>query len=67
MEIGEIVGAQSPLDGNFYRGKVLKKNDDLTYLIRFIDFGDMDNVPMSKIFEIPTTFMVILYFIIIIL
>ncbi|XP_015365660.1 PREDICTED: uncharacterized protein LOC107162970 [Diuraphis noxia] len=56
--IGQIVGAQSTLDGSFYRGKVLKKIDDITYSIQFIDFGDKDNVSSSKIFEIPTDFMV---------
>jgi len=59
LVIGEIVGAQSIIDDNFYRGKVLKKIDDVTYSIQFIDFGDKDNVPLSKIFEIPTDFMVI--------
>lgn len=58
--IGQIVGAQSTLDNSFYRGKVLKKIDDVTYSIQFIDFGDKDNVPLSKIFEIPTDFMVII-------
>ncbi|XP_026816248.1 uncharacterized protein LOC113555865 isoform X3 [Rhopalosiphum maidis] len=56
--IGQIVGAQSTLDQSFYRGKVLKKIDDVTYSIQFIDFGDKDNVPLSKIFEIPADFMV---------
>jgi len=56
--IGQIVGAQSTLDDSFYRGKVLNKIDDITYSIQFIDFGDMDNVPLSKIFEIPADFMV---------
>lgn len=59
MEIGEIVGALSTLDNSFYRGKVLKKIDDATYLIHYIDFGDKDNVPMSNIFEIPNDFMVV--------
>jgi len=59
LVIGEIVGAQSTIDDNFYRGKVLKKIDDATYLLQFIDFGDKDNVPLSKIFEIPKHFMVI--------
>lgn len=58
MIIGQIVGAQSTLDGSFYRGKVLKKIDDVTYSIQFIDFGDKDNVHLSKTFEIPTDFMV---------
>ncbi|XP_050056969.1 uncharacterized protein LOC114132611 isoform X5 [Aphis gossypii] len=57
LVIGEIVGAQSTIDDNFYRGKVLKKIDDVTYLLQFIDFGDKDNVPLSKIFEIPKHFM----------
>jgi len=57
--IGQIVGAQSTLDDSFYRGKVLKKIDDVTYSIQFIDFGDKDNVPLSKTFEIPTDYMVI--------
>lgn len=59
LVIGEIVGAQSSLDDSFYRGKVLKKIDDSTYLIQFIDFGDSDNVPVTNIFEIPKEFMVI--------
>jgi len=56
--IGQIVGAQSTLDDSFYRGKVLKKIDDFNYSIQFIDFGDKDNVPLSKTFEIPADFMV---------
>jgi len=59
LVIGEIVGAQSTLDDSFYRAKVLKKIDDITYSLQFIDFGDKDNVPLSKIFEIPKHFMVI--------
>lgn len=59
--IGEIIGAQSTLDENYYRGKVLKEIDNSTYFIQFIDFGDKDNVPISNIFEIPKSFMVILY------
>jgi len=58
LVIDEIIGAQSALDDRFYRGKVIKKVDDTTYLINFIDFGDSDNVPMSRIFEIPKKFMV---------
>lgn len=57
--IGEIIGAQSTLDENYYRGKVLKKIDNFTYFIQFIDFGDKDNVPISNIFEIPKSFVVI--------
>jgi hypothetical protein len=60
LKIGEIIGAQSTLDNSFYRGQVLKKNDDATYLIQYIDFGDKDNVPLSNIFVIPPQFMVIL-------
>lgn len=55
---GEIIGAQSTLDDSFYRGKVLQKKDTTTYMIQFIDYGDIDNVPLSKIFEIPKDFMV---------
>lgn len=60
--IGEIVGAQSILDDGFYRGKVIRKIDDITYLIHYIDFGDLDNVSISNIFEIPHDFMVIIDF-----
>jgi len=59
LVINEIVGAQSTLDGSFYRGKVLKKINDTTYSIQFIDFGDIDNVSVSNIFEIPNDFMVV--------
>lgn len=59
LMIGEIVGALSTLDDGFYRGKILKKIDDATYLIHYIDFGDIDNVPISNIFGIPNDFMVI--------
>lgn len=60
LEIGEIIGAQSTLDNSFYRGQVLKKIDNTTYLIQYIDFGDKDNVPLSNLFTIPPQFMVIL-------
>lgn len=56
--IGEIVGARSTLDNNFYRGRVLKRIDDDSYLIHYIDFGDKDNVPKSNIYDIPKDFMV---------
>jgi len=59
LVIDEIVGAQSTLDDSYYRGKVLKKINDTTYLIQFIDFGDTDYVPVSSIFEIPNDFMVV--------
>lgn len=59
MVIGEIIGAKSTLDDNFYRGRVLKKNDDSTYSVQYIDFGDKDNVSLSNIFELPQDLMVI--------
>jgi len=40
------------VNNGFYRGKVLKKIDDTTYLIHYIDFGATDNLTMSNIFEI---------------
>lgn len=58
LVVGELVGAQSTLDGSYYRGKVLKQIDDTTYLIHYIDFGDKDNVSILNIFEIPKEFMV---------
>lgn len=61
MVVGEIVGALSTLDNSFYRGIVLKHNDNMTYSIQYIDFGDKDNVPISNIYEIPKDFMV-MYF-----
>lgn len=60
LKIGEIVGAQSTLDNSFYRGQVLDKIDENTYLIQYIDFGDKDYVPLTNVFSIPTDFMVIL-------
>lgn len=63
LEIGEIVGAQSILDKNYYRGKILKQIDEITYFIQYIDFGDKDNVPISNIFEIPICYMVIYIYI----
>lgn len=58
MVIGEIIGARSSVDDGFYRGKVLKKIDDTTYFIHYIDYGDNDNVTISNIFNIPNDFMV---------
>lgn len=64
LVVGEIVGAQSTVDDNYYRGKILKQIDHSTYLINFIDFGDIDSVPISKIFELTQEFMVMSYIII---
>lgn len=58
LEIGEIIGAKSTLDNNFYRGKVIRKIDMTTYLIQYIDFGDIDSIPVSNLFFIPPRFMV---------
>lgn len=58
MIIGDIIGARSSVDDCFYRGRVLKENDDASYLIHFIDYGDKENVTISNIFDIPDDFMV---------
>lgn len=62
MVVGEIVGALSTLDDIFYRAKVLKQNEDTTYSVRFIDFGDIDNIPKSNLYELPKEFIMVLYF-----
>ncbi|VVC36208.1 Hypothetical protein CINCED_3A022077 [Cinara cedri] len=56
LATGEIVGALSTLYDGYYRAKVLKKNDDTSYTIRYIDFGEPDIVSISNIFEIPKDF-----------
>ncbi|XP_050543343.1 uncharacterized protein LOC126906674 isoform X2 [Daktulosphaira vitifoliae] len=59
LSIGQMVGVKSVIDGRFYRGEVLNQIDSNNYLIRYIDYGDKDTVPISNIVEIPIEYMIL--------
>lgn len=52
-ELNEIVGAQSSVDGRFYRAKIIEKIDEKTYETIFIDFGFEESVNVANIVPLP--------------
>lgn len=48
-KLNEIIGAKSITDGCFYRAKVMKKINEASYDVQFIDYGIEENVSLSKI------------------
>lgn len=47
--MNDIIGAKSIADGLFYRAKVIKKVNDVSYNVQFIDYGIEENVNLSEI------------------
>ncbi|XP_065577311.1 tudor and KH domain-containing protein homolog isoform X2 [Artemia franciscana] len=55
--IGAIVAAIFPADGEYYRGAIMKLDDEKkTVSVFFVDFGDSDEVPQSEVFELLPEF-----------
>jgi len=52
-KLNDLIGAKS-IDGSFYRGKVMKKVNDNSYDVHFIDFGMDENVSLSDIVNLST-------------
>lgn len=52
LELNEIVGAKSSVDGCFYRGKIIGNNNE-NYNITFIDFGCDEDVNVANIVPLP--------------
>jgi len=44
-----MIGAKSIADGVFYRAKVIKKINDVSYNVQFVDYGIEENVNLSDI------------------
>lgn len=47
-KLNDIIGAKS-INGSFYRAKVVKKINDVSYDVQFIDYGIEENVSLSDI------------------
>jgi len=48
-KLNEMIGAKSLTDGVFYRAKVIKKINDVSYNVKFVDYGIEENVNLSDI------------------
>jgi len=42
------------MDGSFYRAKVIKKVNDNSYDVKFIDYGTEENVTLSDIVNLSS-------------
>lgn len=52
-KLNDIIGAKS-IDGSFHRAKVVKKVNDVSYNVQFIDNGVEENVSLSDIVSLST-------------
>lgn len=52
-KLNDIIGAKS-IDGLFYRAKVIKKINDVSYNVQFIDYGIEENVNLFDIVSLST-------------
>lgn len=50
--VGDKVKVLSPQFGAFFRAEVLKKKNDGSYDIFYIDYGNVENVSANKIYEL---------------
>lgn len=55
-KLNEVVGAKYKIDKLFYRAKILKKIDVITYRVQFIDYGNEETVSLSNMVSLPTKF-----------
>lgn len=51
--MNDLIGAKS-IDGYFYRAKVIKKVNDVSYNLQFIDYGTEENVHLSNIVSLSS-------------
>lgn len=56
VEIKQLVCVYSESDMGFYRGQILKICEDGSFLVRYIDFGDMEKVKADNIFALYQEF-----------
>lgn len=50
--VGDIVIALSPEYQVFYRGKILRNNNNESYIVYYIDYGNKETIPSDAIFEL---------------
>ncbi|XP_022160101.1 uncharacterized protein LOC111026354 isoform X2 [Myzus persicae] len=55
-KIGEKVAVKSQSKKNFARATILKKVNDTTYSVHYVDYGDKENVKAINIFQLPYRF-----------
>lgn len=48
-KLNDIIGVKSLTDDCFYRAKVIKKINEDSYDVQFIDYGIQENVSLSEI------------------
>lgn len=52
-KLNDLIGAKA-IDGSFYRAKVVKKVNDVSYNVQLIDFGTEENVNLSNIVSLSS-------------
>jgi len=52
-KLNDLIGAKS-IDGFFYRAKVVKKVNDVSYNVQLIDYGTEENVNLSNIVSLSS-------------
>lgn len=55
-KLNDIIGAKSISDGYFYRAKVIKKINEVSYIVQFIDYGNEEIVNLSNIVPLSAEF-----------
>lgn len=53
--MGNVVSVLSPEHDAHFRGKIIKRLNDGTYDVFYIDFGNIENVPSEVIYELDET------------
>jgi len=54
--IGDLVAAQFTVDDAWYRAKVLSSKEDTEFQVQYIDYGNMEMVPISRIRKLDPKF-----------
>lgn len=54
LKLNDVIGAKSIADRCFYRAKVIKKVNDVSYDVIFIDYGNKENVHLAEIVSLSS-------------
>lgn len=52
LDVGDIVKVFSPSFQDLYRSEIMEVVDQVQYKVLYIDFGNMEIVPKSSIFQL---------------
>jgi len=50
--VGDIVKVFSSLKKSYIRAKILKKNNDTSYDIFYIDYGNIETIMSNEVYEL---------------